>query len=44
MSIDQPIQQDNLDRLIAGTHWAPHSVLGPHATTIDGHPGFAIRA
>ncbi len=44
MSIDQPIPQDDLDRLIAGTHWAPHAVLGPHATTIDGRPGFAIRA
>ena len=44
MSLDLPIQQDDLDRLMAGTHWAPHSVLGPHATTIDGHPGLVIRA
>jgi 1,4-alpha-glucan branching enzyme len=44
MSIDLPIQQDDLDRLIAGTHWAPHAVLGPHATTIDGRSGFVIRA
>ncbi len=44
MSIDLPVPQDDLDRLIAGTHWAPHTVLGPHATTIDGRPGFTIRA
>lgn len=44
MPSDLTAQQDNLDRLIAGTHWAPHSVLGPQATTIDGHPGFTIRA
>ena len=44
MSIDLTVQQDDLDRLIAGTHWAPHSVLGPHATTIDGRPGLVIRA
>ncbi|MGZ8366866.1 MAG: GlgB N-terminal domain-containing protein, partial [Nitrospira sp.] len=44
MSSDLTVQQDNLDRLIAGTHWAPHSVLGPHATTIGGRPGFTIRA
>ncbi|CUS34364.1 1,4-alpha-glucan branching protein GlgB [Candidatus Nitrospira nitrificans] len=44
MSMDLPIQQDDLDRLIAGTHWAPHTVLGPHPTAIDGRPGFAIRA
>ncbi|MFZ1804834.1 MAG: 1,4-alpha-glucan branching enzyme, partial [Nitrospira sp.] len=44
MPSDLTLQQDNLDRLIAGTHWAPHSILGPHATTIDGRPGFAIRA
>ncbi|MFY4730254.1 GlgB N-terminal domain-containing protein, partial [Nitrospira sp. BLG_2] len=44
MPFDPTIQQDDLDRLIAGTHWAPHSVLGPHATTIDGRPFFAIRA
>lgn len=44
MSLDLTIQQDDLDRLITGTHWAPHTVLGPHPTTIDGRPGFAIRA
>ena len=44
MSLDLTIQQDDLDRLIAGTHWAPHSVLGPHATTINGRPSLVIRA
>ncbi|MGB4068984.1 MAG: 1,4-alpha-glucan branching protein GlgB [Nitrospira sp.] len=44
MPSDLTVQQDNLDRLITGTHWAPHAVLGPHPTIIDGRPGFAIRA
>lgn len=44
MPIELTVQQDDVDRLIAGTHWAPHSVLGPHATTIDGRPCLAIRA
>jgi 1,4-alpha-glucan branching enzyme len=43
MSLDLTIRQDDLDRLIAGIHWAPHSVLGPHATTIDGRPSLVIR-
>lgn len=44
MSFDLTIQQNDFDRLIAGTHWAPRSILGPHATMIDGRPGFVIRA
>ncbi len=44
MPIEPPIQQDDLDRLIAGVHWAPHLVLGPHTTTIDSRPFLVIRA
>jgi 1,4-alpha-glucan branching enzyme len=44
MPLELTIQQDDLDRLIAGTHWSPHSILGPHATTIDGRPFLVIRA
>jgi 1,4-alpha-glucan branching enzyme len=44
MPLQMTVQQDDLDRLIAGTHWNPHSVLGPHATAIDGRPCLAIRA
>src|SRR5689334_15927068 len=44
MPLDLTVQQNDLDRIIAGTHWTPHSVLGPHATTIDGRPGLVIRA
>ena len=44
MSVEQTIEQDDFDRLIAGTHWNPHSVLGPHVTTVDNRPHLAIRA
>ena len=44
MSLEPAIQQDDLDRLITGTHWGPHSVLGPHPTTIDSGPALMIRA
>lgn len=44
MHLDLTVQQDDLDHLIAGTHWAPHSILGPHPTTIDGSPFLSIRA
>ena len=44
MSLHMTFGQDDLDRLIAGTHWDPHSILGPHAVTIDGSPGLVIRA
>jgi 1,4-alpha-glucan branching enzyme len=35
---------EDLERLIAGTHWNPHSVLGPHAGMIEGKPCLVIRA
>jgi 1,4-alpha-glucan branching enzyme len=38
------LQKDDLDRLIAGTHWDPRAVLGPHSSTIDGKPCLVIRA
>jgi 1,4-alpha-glucan branching enzyme len=44
MTLHMTIRQDDLDRLTAGTHWDPHSILGPHAVTIDGSPCLVIRA
>jgi 1,4-alpha-glucan branching enzyme len=44
MPLHMTIGQDDLDRLMAGTHWDPHSILGPHAVTIDGSPCLVIRA
>lgn len=38
MSIELTDQQDDFDRIIEGTHWNPHSVLGPHPTTVDAVP------
>jgi 1,4-alpha-glucan branching enzyme len=32
------VQTEDLDRLMAGTHWNPRSILGPHRSTIDGAP------
>ena len=37
-------QQEDLDRLIAGTHWNPRAILGPHCSTIGGKPSVIIRA
>ena len=37
-------QQEDLDRLIAGTHWNPRAILGPHRGTIGGQPSLIIRA
>ena len=44
MPIELTVQQDDVDRLIAGIHWNPHSILGPHPITIDSRPHLAIRA
>jgi 1,4-alpha-glucan branching enzyme len=44
MPLQLTLQQDDLDRLMTGTHWNPHAVLGPHVLTIDGRPCLAIRA
>ena len=35
---------DDAQRLLAGTHSRPHSVLGPHAATLDGLSGVVVRA
>ncbi len=43
MSTELTVQQDDFDRIIEGTHWNPHSVLGPHPTTVDNRPHLAIR-
>lgn len=31
MSLEPTIWQDDIDRLIAGTHWSPQPIRGPHA-------------
>lgn len=36
--------QDDLERLITGTHWDPRAILGPHVATIDQVPCLIIRA
>jgi 1,4-alpha-glucan branching enzyme len=36
--------QEDLDRLIEGTHWNPRAILGPHRGTIGGQPCVLIRA
>ncbi len=36
-------QQEDLDRLLAGTHWNPRAILGPHRGTIGGQPSLMIR-
>ncbi|MCP9471449.1 MAG: 1,4-alpha-glucan branching protein GlgB [Nitrospira sp.] len=38
------LEQDDLDRLIAGTHWNPRALLGPHPCMIDGQRRLLIRA
>jgi 1,4-alpha-glucan branching enzyme len=37
-------QQEDLDRLITGTHWNPRAILGPHHGTSSGKPCLIIRA
>jgi 1,4-alpha-glucan branching enzyme len=44
MSTPLHLEQDNLDRLVAGTHWNPRALLGPHPCTIDGQRRLVIRA
>ena len=38
------VQTEDLDRLIAGRHWNPRSILGPQRSTIGGVPCLVIRA
>jgi 1,4-alpha-glucan branching enzyme len=44
MSTPLHLEQDDLDRLIAGTHWNPRALVGPHSCTIDGQRRLVIRA
>ncbi|MCP9439696.1 MAG: 1,4-alpha-glucan branching protein GlgB [Nitrospira sp.] len=44
MSPTLHLEQDDLDRLIAGTHWNPRALLGPHHCMIDGQRCLLIRA
>ncbi len=44
MSNEPTVQQDDVDRLRAGTHWDPHSVLGPHVILLNDRPHLALRA
>ncbi len=39
MTTSTALKQDDLDRLISGTHWNPRAILGPHPTA----RGLAIR-
>jgi 1,4-alpha-glucan branching enzyme len=38
------IPRGDLDRLLAGDHASPHSILGVHPATVDGESGVVIRA
>ncbi len=40
MTTSTALAQDDLDRLLSGTHWNPRAILGPHPTG----RGLAIRA
>jgi 1,4-alpha-glucan branching enzyme len=40
MTTSTPLAQDDLDRLLSGTHWNPRAILGPHQTA----RGLTIRA
>ena len=40
MATSTPLAQDDLDRLLSGTHWNPRAILGPHQTA----RGLTIRA
>jgi 1,4-alpha-glucan branching enzyme len=44
MSPETLVAPDDLERLIAGTHWNPRALLGPHPATIDSRRCFIIRA
>jgi 1,4-alpha-glucan branching enzyme len=35
--------RDDVERLLAGEHSSPHSILGAHPVTVDGETGVAIR-
>jgi 1,4-alpha-glucan branching enzyme len=37
------VPQEDLQHLIAGTHWNPRSILGPHTATINGQPAMVVR-
>jgi len=38
------LRTEDIERLIAGTHWDPRSLLGPHPGMVDGKPCLIIRA
>jgi 1,4-alpha-glucan branching enzyme len=38
------VPQEDLQHLIAATHWNPRSILGPHPAEIDGKPAMVVRA
>lgn len=38
-----PVSQNDLERLIAGTHWDPRSILGPRIMATEGKPSLVIR-
>jgi 1,4-alpha-glucan branching enzyme len=38
------LKTEDLEHLIAGTHWNPRALLGPHPGMVDGKPCLIIRA
>jgi 1,4-alpha-glucan branching enzyme len=38
------VPRTDLDRLLAGDHASPHSILGAHPITVDGKSGIVVRA
>src|SRR5436190_17809682 len=38
------IPRADLDRLLAGEHSSPHSILGAHPATLGGEAGIVVRA
>lgn len=38
------LRQDDVSHLLAGSHWSPRAILGPHPVEQEGLAGVAIRA
>lgn len=43
MSSQIHLHPEDIERLVAGLHWNPSSVLGPHSVTIDGRATRVVR-
>ncbi len=44
MRLQTTVPQDDVARLIDGTHWNPRAILGPHPVSDDGQSTMVIRA